>query len=537
MTTLDQTVQSIVAGWRALQGNAEASTRRPARFVIELGDARSLDLAALQARIGALLNLPVTLAPLFDNAAGDLARFLKLDVGGVGRADRRDLFDVAAMLRTELGVESVEPDLGTDHYDWDGDHTAGVATESADFAFWCWAPEDEGPAGVSWALDKVAIPQAWALSPAGQDRGTGIHVFQPDTGVVSPHAELPNSLPSTPGARNFVEPGTKPVDPMTGKNPGHGTATASVVVSPANAGLTGSAPKATLTPLRALTSVVVFDQSNVAAAIDHARQSGAHVITMSLGGVPSAALHAAVKAAVKANIIVLAAAGNCVGVVVYPARYPETIAIGGSNFDDKPWRGSCRGAQVIVSAPAEFVPCAEAKHPASGPGMNRKGQGTSFAVALTAGVAACWLAHNGRDKLLQIVAAKPGRTLQDMFRNLLRRSARKVAGWPTDELGTGIVNAKALLEIDPAKAFEPAFDNWQPAQDGLIDLIGGLVGDIGGVESAQQLAAVAPMHELELAALALDRARFGRTQRGAVESAAGPPLSDSLRWALDHASG
>ena len=42
---------------------------------------------------------------------------------------------------------------------------------------------------------------------------------------------------------------------------------------------------------------------------------------MSLGGIPPFALERAVRRAVAADVIVLAAAGNCVQFVVWPARY------------------------------------------------------------------------------------------------------------------------------------------------------------------------------------------------------------------------
>jgi uncharacterized protein (DUF2384 family) len=71
---------------------------------------------------------------------------------------------------------------------------------------------------------------------------------------------------------------------------------------------------------------------------------------MSLGGVWSSALHAAVQRAVSENVIVLAAAGNCVETVVWPARFPEVIAVAGVNKNDRPWRGSCRGPEVAISA-------------------------------------------------------------------------------------------------------------------------------------------------------------------------------------------
>ena len=111
-------------------------------------------------------------------------------------------------------------------------------------------------------------------------------------------------------------------DPLTKRwwwrdNPGHGTSTASVVISREAGTVTGSAPAADLVPLRAIQSVVLVYDGDVARAVEYARQQGCHVITMSLGGVGfSGALRAAIDAAIDDGLLVLAAAGNQVGFVV-----------------------------------------------------------------------------------------------------------------------------------------------------------------------------------------------------------------------------
>ena len=76
---------------------------------------------------------------------------------------------------------------------------------------------------------------------------------------------------------------------------------------------------------------------------------------MSLGGVPSFSLHRAIRRAVAADVIVLAAAGNCVGLVVWPARYDDCIAVAGTDSTDRPWRGTSHGSAVDVSAPGQNV--------------------------------------------------------------------------------------------------------------------------------------------------------------------------------------
>ena len=202
--------------------------------------------------------------------------------------------------------------------------------------------------------------------------------------------------------------------------------------------VTGSAPGASLMAIRAVESVFRITQVSVARAIDWAVDHGAHVITMSLGGIFSFTLHRALRRAVNADVIVLAAAGNCIGLVVWPARFDECIAVAGVDIRDAKWRGSCSGAAVDISAPAENV------WRATVPNGSGQGQGTSFAVALAAGTAALWLSHHGRANLIGAARAR-GETLQDMFRRMAGATARRPSGWDSFSMGAGIVDAHALL--------------------------------------------------------------------------------------------
>ena len=199
------------------------------------------------------------------------------------------------------------------------------------------------------------VPAAWVFSEQNgrPSRGEDIIVAQPDTGI-TPHVELVG-VAFVPGF-DVIDDDNDPTDPLTEPgNPGHGTGTASVLVVAGSYIVTGSAPKARLMPIRTIESVVRIRQITVARAIDWAIQEGAHVVTMSLGGIPASALHRAISRAVEADMIVLAAAGNCVRLVVWPARYDECIAVAATNAADQPWPGTCRGEPVDISAPGQNV--------------------------------------------------------------------------------------------------------------------------------------------------------------------------------------
>ena len=354
-------------------------------------------------------------------------------------AMRRTGYDV----QPDLPSGAMYPPVTT--YDVDAQDPTALAAGTADL------PGTEAPL---WPLQNLQVPAAWARSPV---RGAGILIAQPDTGITA-HPELEGGI-DTALQRDFLDNDNDPTDPLTRRwwwmdNPSHGTATASVVMSRDPEVIVGSAPESLLVPLRTNRSVVLVFDGDVARAVEYARQAGCHVITMSLGGVGfSPALRTAIDAAINDGLLVLAAAGNEVGFVVAPANYREVIAVAATNIQDSPWSGSSHGPAVDVSAPGESVHAARTRREPSGVVFyTSRGSGTSYAVALTAGVAALWLAFHGRDELI----ARYGKpNLQAVFVDLLRRTARRPAGWDASQYGAGIVDADALL-AEPLPAAAPA---------------------------------------------------------------------------------
>jgi serine protease len=327
------------------------------------------------------------------------------------------------------------------------------------------------PSDPEWSVRLVEAPAAWALDPptGGARFGAGIVVGHPDTGFTT-HPEIFG--PAGPGNRILVDRGFDFVreDPdatddleEAGKlpNPGHGTSTSSVILSGRGAPdgvsspfVTGIAPEAKLVPLRTSLSVVLLSMRNLTRAIHRARETGCHVVSISMGGVRAKALKSAIREAHRAGLIVLAAAGNRVRFVVYPARHREVIAVAACNVDRRAWSGSCRGSRVDVTAPGEGVYRARARKTGSGVSFDvTPSSGTSYAVATTAGVAALWLAFHGRERLIQTYGKSK---LAAVFQSLLKeRGVDRAPGLPGG-FGTGIVNARKLLEAPlPAPDLTP----------------------------------------------------------------------------------
>mgnify|MGYP001815822017 CR=1 FL=1 len=442
-----RTLTRLVCRSRSAVPAARGGACRGALPADELGfvfEYRSLpDLEAERRQLAMLLDtLDFELEPLFPRNADDLANFAVLRFPGVAAGRASDaLFAIAYELGEIFDLASCEPCIG--------EHIMAV-------------PEPE-PVGdrqalpkhrlgsvngakhvdKRWAFSNTRVFGAWQLAP---DLGKGVLIAQPDTGVARHHGIEAENL-RLDLAADIIGGGSDPTDPLDLHTVGHGSSTASVVVGRRAGEISGAAPGAQLVPIRCVRDVTAVNPAPVARAVDHARLSGCHVISMSLGGLGSVALHNAVKKAVSANLIVIAAAGNGIGLTLYPARYPEVIAVAGTNIDDGRWQGTSGGTAVDISAPAEMV--WRAKHDtSSGRPMVAEGEGTSYSAALTAGIAALWLSRHGRENLIAEARSR-NVTLQELFRAAVRHTARVPSRWNRSRSGAGIIDAEALLRLRP----------------------------------------------------------------------------------------
>jgi thermitase len=298
-----------------------------------------------------------------------------------------------------------------------------------------------------WALKLCHVFDAWNIPTANGPQGKGSIVAHPDTGYTR-HPELIRSDILFAKGYDFVADTPDALDPLDPPNAGHGTSTGSVILSdigPAGAiHVTGVAPQASLIPLRVSSSVVHFSWTRLCAALYRAIDDDAHVVSMSLGGPWGGfALHDAVRDAVDAGLMLVAAAGNGWPFVVYPARYDEVIAVAACNVDKQRWAGSASGDAVDVTAPGESVWRARTKSDSTFD-VDRS-SGTSYAAAHVAGIGALWLAYHGRANLVMKYGSA---RIASVFKEMLTTAghAGTPLPWPTTALGAGIANAQSLLE-------------------------------------------------------------------------------------------
>lgn len=485
------------------------------RFIVEITPSQS---ESFLAEVGeTLFSRPVETEPLFpdvdpnDDPEG-LSQILVLTTH-LQDADR-DLWDMSYALMDAGELVAVEPDMQ--------DTLAGVSTR-AGALIGC---RDDGvsvPVDMAWALREVKAPQAWALSPnpGGKRYGEDVQICHIDTGWTH-HVDLDSDRIDLGKAWNALDKSPNAEDPLGySGSPGHGAATGSVIMSSGGVDssgttgpglVTGVAPKATLVPIRAMKNVVHFLDSDVARAVRWAASAQCDVISMSLGGRAFFGLKRAIKDAVRRDLIVIAAAGNCVGFVVAPAMYKGTVAVAASNAESKPWKGTSHGSAVTISAPGEDIYRAKRNDQGDPNNTVEPSDGTSYAAAIVAGGAALWISHHN-------INALDGRTRQARFSEALVASAYQPAEWDSTEMGAGIIDLESLLKYEPTIPIAPTTDSVLSVSEDFLeqlarqtnispdDIRAGLERLIGAIDFDDKLRQIGP----ELLYIAVTRPDVFRT--------------------------
>ena len=329
----------------------------------------------------------------------------------------------------------------------------------------------QAPIDHAWNHRKINMP---ASGTAFDNGGAGIRIGQVDSGTRD-HPECDGIYAPVAQRGSTIDGDPDPEDTLSdtpGDQPGHGIATASVLASrggvapfnigggaplgigttnpagaavPPNHEVTGIANQCTVVPVRAVSSVALNVLNiNLAEGVWHCIQQNAQVITMSIGGLAHPWLERVISFAVFNDIIVVGAAGQVWPWVTAPAVYQDCIAATASTpldvVMDEPMRAA-RGPAVDIGAPGSPIYCADAKR--SRGNFISASSGTSFAAPTVAGAAALWLVRHGRAALLQRYQGGP--KLAEVFRHLIRSTARVPAGWDVAESGAGIIHVMNLL--------------------------------------------------------------------------------------------
>ncbi|MEU1478834.1 type VII secretion-associated serine protease mycosin [Streptomyces sp. NPDC005760] len=202
-----------------------------------------------------------------------------------------------------------------------------------------------------WALDTLQAKSAWQIS-----KGKGVTVAVIDTGVNAGHIDLAGNVLK---GKDFVD-GDDDASPASGEDQAtHGTEMAGIIAGHGHGagaadGVMGLAPEAKILPIRDNTS----SDFSFADEIRYAVDQGASVINISAYvSEDSAADREAVAYALKHDALIVAGAGNQnkAPEILYPAKYPGVLAVGGVTQDGEFWKGSNSGPEVLLTAPATRI--------------------------------------------------------------------------------------------------------------------------------------------------------------------------------------
>ncbi|MEU8327168.1 S8 family serine peptidase [Micromonospora sp. NPDC048839] len=281
-----------------------------------------------------------------------------------------------------------------------------------------------------WHLRTLASAEANRIT-----QGEGVTVAVPDTGV-SPHPDLAGNLLR---GINILDEGSS--DGQGDRN-SHGTGMAGLIAAHGQGetqGARGIAPKAKILPILSSTVDNRSDPDDLGRAIEYAISSGASVISISSAGGSSLVLRDAIKSALTANVVVVAAAGNrpMDNQVGYPASVDGVLAVGGVDRDGNRAAVSVTGPEIDLVAPAVDI------YSTSIDGKYRKGTGTSDATAIVAGAAAL------------IRSKYPYLPAREVAHRLTATAIDKGAPGRDDEYGYGVIDLVAALTADvPPLGFE-----------------------------------------------------------------------------------
>lgn len=190
---------------------------------------------------------------------------------------------------------------------------------------------------VDWGIERIMAPKVWTTT-----NGQNVPIAVLDTGVDETHPDLSGSVIAR---YNFISDTASAAD-----GHGHGTHVAGTAASIQNgSGMQGGSYGAKILAGKVLADDGVGYLSDVVEGINWAAANGARIINLSLGTTyDSQLLEDTVNQAAAKGIVVVAAAGNTGGTMLFPAAYSSVLSVGATDTSNNLASFSARGASVVA---------------------------------------------------------------------------------------------------------------------------------------------------------------------------------------------
>lgn len=278
------------------------------------------------------------------------------------------------------------------------------------------------PQVLPWGVDRIDAEKVWK-----KNEGEGVNVAIIDTGVDPDHPDL---VANIEGVFSAIPPNPYTVD----DHYGHGTHVAGTIAAVNNEiGVVGVGPQIDLWIIRAsaggillLSDLMEAYEFCIETWNDSDPNNNIQVMSMSYGGGYSKAEDEMLQTAWETGIILVAAAGNEAGAVIYPAALPNVIAVSAMNMDDEITWWSNYGPEVDLAAPGSRITSTYLK------GTYATWSGTSMATPHVSAAAALAIARH------------PKMTSEEIVQLLFNRA--EDLGEPGFDIyyGYGLVDAQAV---------------------------------------------------------------------------------------------
>ncbi|MHC3994487.1 S8 family peptidase [Thiomicrolovo sp. ZZH C-3] len=280
------------------------------------------------------------------------------------------------------------------------------------------APLPQPAQELTWGVDRIEADLAWS-----ETNGTMINVAVLDTGADLDHPDLIDNIK---GNFSAINPHKSAVD-----DNGHGTHVSGIIAAANNTiGVIGAAPQINLYVVKVLGSDNTGNLSDILDGMQWCIDNHMQVVNMSFGATSTVqSLTDAVAAMHAAGIVQVAAAGNngsSGGAMLYPARYPETIAVSSVDINGNLAASSSYGPEVDLAAPGVGI----------------------YSTYLNAG----YTSMNGTSMATPHVSASAALVLSvfpalapDEVKTRLKSSAEDL-GLPADEQGAGLVRPDLAIQ-------------------------------------------------------------------------------------------
>lgn len=286
-----------------------------------------------------------------------------------------------------------------------------------------------------WGLKYSNIPDTWKIS-----RGKGITIAVIDTGMPD-HEDIGD---------NAIEGGNYIPDEDIYDYNGHQTHCVGIISAKDNQdGFVGVAPEAKCVCYKSLNTRGAGNYSQINNALRDIKKLKPDLVSMSLGGRSAdREMHELIMDLHKMNIPVVCAAGNSgYAGVLFPAAFPETIAIAAFDRQGKIASFSSRGSQVDWAAPGANIYSTFLNQ------SYAQLSGTSMACPFMAGVIALMLAkHKEQEKR---TGKNDCKTVEDIRNHLLKYTNDKGSVGKDKDWGYGVIDVEKLMATTTTTSTTP----------------------------------------------------------------------------------